>query len=91
MNDRHDFFTQKAFANIVRYVGLDHHKLMMVSIWVRCEACRRPTWEGAAWSTLAWRAVSSVASSSISVPADVVEVTGEGPTMSLLGLIRWEE
>lgn len=37
-------------------------------------------------SKLACSAVSSVASSSISVPFDV---TGEGPTMSLLGLIRW--
>jgi hypothetical protein len=43
MDDRDDFFTKKAFANIIWYVGFEHHKLVTVSIVVRCRMPRRPT------------------------------------------------
>lgn len=86
MDYRDNFFTLETLANMVRDICLDHVKLPLVSSLRKIHDTGVATWAWGATSRLACWAVSSVASSSISVPFDV---TGDGPTMSLLGLVSW--
>src|SRR5438128_2062737 len=84
-----DYFFAQRLSDMVRDIGPKHQKLRGVSPSIRQTPDRdehqrteRRTWP---FSSSAF----SAASSSISVISVPFDVTGEGPTISLLGLIRW--
>lgn len=88
MDDR-DRLLAHSLPQMIRYVRPQHHRLLRVSHALDCNGWWKRTWTP---DGLCAEAVSSVtSSSSISVVSVPLDVTGDGPTMSLLGLIRWAE
>ncbi len=90
MDDRHGFFAV-ALADVVGQVRLEHHELHKQLAVAAAVAAGGPGPTCGCEAALFTKRSSGTSSSSISVVSVPLDVTGDGPTMSLVGLMRWLE